>query len=186
MTGRDDAHYDVLGVDPSASVTEIRRAYLGLARDAHPDFHHTSETERRSAELRMRKINAAWAVLGDPDARSAYDRRRLAGAPRPTFHARSHGTVEEPDPWRPFDDGDPAGFDDRDDRPITGSSLPSWMKTVPALGVLFGLAALILGGLVGLDVMARVGMLVLLLSVMLFLSAPLVALSMSSRQDTDP
>jgi curved DNA-binding protein CbpA len=180
------AHYEILGVDPSASMTEIRRSYLRLARDAHPDFHNGSDRDRRAAEERMRGINAAWAVLGDVDARSAYDRERLSGQARPPFHAHRHGAVDEPDPWRPFDTGPDAGFDDRDDRPITNSQLPSWMKTAPALGVLFGLAALIFGSLIGLAGVARIGMLVMLLSVMLFLSAPLVALSISSREDHRP
>jgi hypothetical protein len=180
------AHYEILGVDPSASMTEIRRSYLRLAREEHPDFHNGTDGARRAAEERMRRINAAWAVLSDVDARSAYDRQRLAGRARPTFHAHSHGAVDEPDPWRPFDDGPVAGFDEHDDRPITNSQLPSWMKTGPALGVLFGMAALILGSLVGLDEMARIGMLVVLLSLMLFLAAPLVALSMSRRDDPRP
>lgn len=181
-----DAHYRELGVDPAASAAEIRRAYLSLARSAHPDFHNGSEARRRDAEERMRRINAAWAVLGDVDARADYDRARLRNTPRPTFHAASHGAVDEPDPWRPFDDGDPAGFDDRDDRPITNSALPSWMKTVPALGILFGLAALISGALVGLDFLARVGLFMVLMSASLFLAAPLVALSMSRAQDRQP
>ena len=180
------AHYETLGVDPAASANEIRHSYLRLARESHPDFHNGSESARIAAELRMRKINAAWAVLGDVDARSAYDRQRLSGRPRPTYHARSHGSVEEPDPWRPFDEGPTVGFDDRDDRPITNSQLPSWLKTGPALGVLFGMASLIFGSLVGLTSMARVGMLVVLLSAMLFLAAPLVALSMSRRDDPRP
>ena len=180
------AHYEVLGVDPSASMQEIRRSYLRMARDSHPDFHNGSDAARRSAEERMRTINAAWAVLSDVDARSAYDRQRLAGRPRPTFHAHSHGAVDEPDPWRPFDDGPVVGFDERDDRPITNSQLPSWLKTGPALGVLFGMSALILGSLIGIAGLARVGMLVVLLSLMLFLAAPLVALSMSRRDDPRP
>ena len=180
------AHYEVLGVDPSASMQEIRRAYLRLARDSHPDFHNGSDAARRVAEERMRRINAAWAVLSDVDARSAYDRRRLADLGRPTFHAHRHEVVDEPDPWRPFDEGPVAGFDERDDRPITGSQLPSWLKTAPALGILFGSAALIFGSLVGLDGMARVGILAVLLSLMLFLAAPLVALSMSRRDDPRP
>jgi hypothetical protein len=167
-------------------MAEIRRSYLQLARDTHPDFHHATDRERRTAEERMRKINAAWAVIGDVDARSKYDRDRLAAEPRPRFHAHSHGAPDEPDPWQPFDNGPMTGFDERDDRPITNSRLPSWLKTVPALGVLFGLASLIFGSLVGLSVMAKVGMLMLLLSATMFLAAPLVALSLSSRGDRRP
>jgi DnaJ domain len=184
----DDAggYYQVLRVDPSASMVEIRRSYLKLARAAHPDFHTESDAARVTAEERMRKINEAWAVLGDVDERSAYDRGRLSGRVRPPFHGASHGPADEPDPWKPFDRGPDAGFDDRDDRPITTSSLPSWLKTLPALGVMFGLAALMVGSLVNIPGVARIGMFALIFSVVLFAVAPLVALSLSKGQDTRP
>jgi hypothetical protein len=180
------AHYRELGVDPAASAAEVRRAYLKLAREEHPDFHGNSESARQRAEERMRRINAAWAVLGDVDERADYDRARLRGEPRPTYHGRTHGVADEPDPWRPFDEREPARFDDRDDRPITSSALPSWAKTVPALGILFGLAALISGALIGFDGLARVGLIAVFISATMFLGAPLVALSMSRAQDCHP
>ena len=180
------AHYRVLGVDPSASTADIRRSYLRVARDTHPDFHNGSEAARIDAEERMRRVNAAWAVLGDVDSRREYDRRRPAGERRAPFHTASHGRIDDRDKWHPFDDGPVVGFDDRDDRPITSSALPSWLKTVPALGVLFGLAALILGLLISLEGMARVGLLVLAISALAFLAAPMVALSISRREDCVP
>lgn len=60
--------YAVLGVEPGASDTEIRRAYVALARRFHPDTNP-------GAEDRMRAINEAWAVLGDRGRRAAWDRR---------------------------------------------------------------------------------------------------------------
>lgn len=167
-------------------MAEIRRSYLQLAREAHPDYHTDNDAARVAAEERMREINAAWAVLGDVDARSAYDRERLSGTTRPKFHAGSHGNVDEPDPWKPFDDGDPDGFDDRDDRPITNSALPSWLKTAPALGVLFGIAFALVGSLVNLMALVQIGMSLLIISVLLFMAAPIVALSMSRSGDRAP
>src|SRR4051812_11688217 len=68
-------HYDVLGVDPAAQEAQIRRAYLRLAREYHPDRHNAdSPAVREQAERRMRDVNAAWAVLGDPRRRVEYDR----------------------------------------------------------------------------------------------------------------
>ncbi len=184
----DDAagYYRVLRVDPSASMVEIRRSYLQLARASHPDFHTESDEARVTAEERMREINEAWAVLGDVDERSAYDRGRLGSRSRPPFQAAGHGPIDEPDPWEPFDKGPDRGFDDRDDRPITTSSLPSWLKTLPALGVMFGLAALMIGSLVNIPGIAQIGGFALVLSVVLFAVAPLVALSLSKGQDTRP
>ena len=62
---------------PDASMSDIKKAYLAAARDAHPDFHTQADGARQAAEERMRELNAAWAVLGDVDERSWYDRQRL-------------------------------------------------------------------------------------------------------------
>ena len=185
-TGRGAKHYEVLEVDPAASMAEIRRSYLRLARSSHPDFHHESDQARISAEEQMRKINEAWAVLSDIDARSSYDRERLGGQPRAPSHAGSHGRVDEPDPWKPFDSGPVADFDERDDRAITSSALPGWLKTIPALGIIFGLASSMIGGLIGVGPITKLGLIVMLLSVLLFAAAPLFALSVSRSEDTRP
>ena len=61
-------HYDTLGVDPNADTPAVRRAYVALARQYHPDFHTSGgEAVRDAAEERMRSINSAWHVLGDTD-----------------------------------------------------------------------------------------------------------------------
>jgi hypothetical protein len=59
--------YEVLGVEPTASDAEIRRAYVALARRFHPDANPAGEE-------RMRAVNEAWAVLGDPRRRAQLDR----------------------------------------------------------------------------------------------------------------
>lgn len=80
--------YEVLGVDERASDAQIRRAYVALARRFHPDVHP-------GGEVRMRQINEAWAVLGDPIRRAGWDRSHLRRAvPDPGFR-----------PDDPVDDG---------------------------------------------------------------------------------
>jgi len=60
--------YKTLQVDPIAEWEVIRAAYHALARKYHPDA---------GGDLRrMVEFNAAWAVLGDPLMRSAYDAER--------------------------------------------------------------------------------------------------------------
>ncbi len=68
-------HYEVLGVPMGADPTEIRRAYLALARRHHPDLH-AGDPPKLQAESRSRmlEVNAAWAVLGNNDRRQGYDR----------------------------------------------------------------------------------------------------------------
>jgi len=57
--------YEVLQVDRAAEPEVIRAAYRTLARRYHPDFGGDARL--------MASINEAWAVLGDPDRRAAYD-----------------------------------------------------------------------------------------------------------------
>ncbi len=74
-------HYEVLGVSGAASAAELRRAYLHLARQYHPDFHVAAGPSAVAyAEDRMREINLAWEVLGDDRRRRSYDRRLQARA----------------------------------------------------------------------------------------------------------
>lgn len=67
--------YKVLQVDPEADVEVIQAAYRRLARKYHPDL--TSDAD---AAARMAALNAAWALVGKPAARAAYDRGRATPA----------------------------------------------------------------------------------------------------------
>jgi hypothetical protein len=83
--------YEVLGVSTSAGGDEVRRAYLDRAREAHPDRHiDASGAHRADVERRMREVNEAWRVLGNPRRRRRYDLER---APERMFVSRSDGTM---------------------------------------------------------------------------------------------
>lgn len=77
-------HYAVLGVAPDARHAEIRTAYRSLMRANHPDLRPGDP----SAEELSRRLTAAWAVLGKPSRRAAYDRTRQAAQPRMPMPAR--------------------------------------------------------------------------------------------------
>lgn len=61
-------YYEVLGVDRNATDADIKKAFRRLARKYHPDV-----SKERDAELRMKEVNEAYAVLSDPEKRAAYD-----------------------------------------------------------------------------------------------------------------
>ena len=72
-------HYKTLGVPVGASTSDVRKAYHDQARTWHPDrFAGKTPLEAKKAEDRMRKLNEAWSVLGEPGRRQTYD-RELAG-----------------------------------------------------------------------------------------------------------
>lgn len=71
-------HYKVLGVSPDCEAVVIRAAYKALARVYHADVNGTPE-----AAIRMREINAAYAILRNPDLRASYDQQREKPAAKP-------------------------------------------------------------------------------------------------------
>jgi hypothetical protein len=67
-------HYDTLGLTPSSTHEEVRQAYIDRALRHHPDRQDGQDLAGRAeAERRMQEANAAWAVLGNREARAAYD-----------------------------------------------------------------------------------------------------------------
>ena len=72
MTQRD--YYEILGVDRGASADDLKSAFRALARKYHPDIN-----KDHNAEEKFKEINEAYAILSDPEKRSAYDRYGHAG-----------------------------------------------------------------------------------------------------------
>ena len=62
--------YRVLGVSREASNEVIKKAYRKLVFEHHPDRNPNS----KEAETKIREINEAYEVIGDPESRRTYDR----------------------------------------------------------------------------------------------------------------
>lgn len=65
-------HYRTLQVARHAEQEVIEKAYRALSLKYHPDV--VDARRRSSATEHMQRINRAYAVLGDPASRAAYDR----------------------------------------------------------------------------------------------------------------
>ena len=56
--------YDLLGVDTTASPAEIRKAYLKLAVQLHPD---KSSDDPEIAKERFQSLQKVYSILSDPE-----------------------------------------------------------------------------------------------------------------------
>jgi len=61
-------HYELLGINQSASPSEIKRAFREKAKQLHPDIAGVTRAEA------MRKLISAYEVLSNPERRFEYDK----------------------------------------------------------------------------------------------------------------
>lgn len=187
-------YYEVLGVVPTATAAEIRRAYVDLARRHHPDFHtNASAAVRAAAERDMQRLNDAWEILGDPEQRRGYDDSLRGRDPGPFGPYGSGDDVAAEDGrWRPSDgrahpdfvplddDDDPdynARLDEIDDTPMPGARpVARWTQLLPVGLFVAALATLAVGLVVNVSQLLGLGVILFVLAGASFLVAPVMAL----------
>jgi hypothetical protein len=174
-------HYESLGIAPDASPEDVRRAYLRLAREHHPDRHAGSSSRSgvADAERRMREVNAAWAVLGDAGRRADYDRRTLnppdgpgaTGAAGPVRHQPS----TEFTPYHDEDEDDDDSWRYEPDEFDPATSVGRVLGAGPPLLLLGGMALLGVSLVVGFAPLTALGLACVVFAVLMFIGAPMVA-----------
>lgn len=82
-------YYDILGVDRSATIDEIKASYRKLAMKYHPDRNPGD----KEAEEKFKEAAEAYEVLSDPNKKARYDRYGHDGLRGTDFHQYSN--IEE-------------------------------------------------------------------------------------------
>ena len=73
--------YRVMGIPRIASADAIKRRYRTLVKELHPDRN----PDDTIVEHKFKEVQAAYAILGDPQKRSRYDRGEIDADGRETF-----------------------------------------------------------------------------------------------------
>lgn len=100
-------YYQTLEVPRDASAEQIKKSFRRLARKYHPDV-----SKEPNAELRMKEINEANAVLSDAEKRAAYDALGRGHAPGQEFRPPPDWDAGFEYSRHPFSDAEAADFSD--------------------------------------------------------------------------
>lgn len=86
-------YYQVLQLHPSAEPEVIKAAYDRLARKYHPDI-----SQNPTANQRMKELNEAWEILGNPEKKKRYDLAYYRQKGQDSSSNARHTTYAKPRP----------------------------------------------------------------------------------------
>jgi curved DNA-binding protein CbpA len=78
------SYYDLLRLQPDATVDDLKRAFYAFANDFHPDVHGgRPRQEREAIGVIFKRGTEAYRILSNPALRARYDQALLGGVVRP-------------------------------------------------------------------------------------------------------
>jgi curved DNA-binding protein CbpA len=126
--------YDVLHISPTATQGEVGRAYRALMRSRHPDTQPPGEHNAAQGSPKLHDVMDAYAILGNPEKRAAYDRDHpQASTPAKPPQQRNGTLVRTPRPLLP---GASLLIGPVLREPLAGRSpaMPAWQGSYPLPG----------------------------------------------------
>jgi curved DNA-binding protein CbpA len=126
------SYYALLGLHPSASAIEIRRAYRELSKKYHPD---TTNLPTATATVKFQALNEAYAAISNPERRLAYDKE--IGYSRVVI---SQSQIHFPHLTPREDKYRSSAYLDPTDRPLSGGEIFALFMLVVTFLVCLGLA----------------------------------------------
>ncbi|CAF1355875.1 unnamed protein product [Rotaria magnacalcarata] len=93
-------YYDILGIESTATQKEIRKAFLKLSKEYHPD----SNAADKSLHSKFVKINEAFSILSKQSTRTTYDQSlNPSTASRYQPHSQQYSSPRQQPYGSPFD-----------------------------------------------------------------------------------
>lgn len=117
-------YYNILGIAQSATESQIRNAYLSMAKEWHPDLRKAEEKEL--AKTKFQEISEAFQVLSNPERKEAYDQHGDPDKIKPK--------KEEPKAEKPKEKPKKAQKEKEDEKPVEDP--PVNIKLPPGMQVI--------------------------------------------------
>jgi DnaJ-class molecular chaperone len=91
-------YYRLLGIDPKAGVSEIRKAFYAIAAKFHPDRNRDAAPDVKKAIYDIfKRLNEAYRVLLEPEKRKLYDKSLAKGKVRLEQDMRKTSVPKNPE-----------------------------------------------------------------------------------------